>query len=88
MRTEEEILKDFEKIGYKKNEDKSEERFIILDKEEENFILRIRINGFIGYCKYEITKLDCTERTIYIRTHEHELIHELFERWSADLFKR
>lgn len=82
MRTEKEILKDFEQLGYKINEDYSA-YMIRLEKENKDYVLRIDIDkSSLGYCKYEITKSDCSERTIYVRFWEHKLIHELFECWG------
>ena len=82
QRTEEEILKDFEKLDYKRNENNSA-YMIRFERETENYVSRIEINKVtFGYCKYEIRKKDCFEKTINIRTWEHKLLHELFELWE------
>lgn len=81
MRTEQEILKDFEDLGYKRNKNTAE-CMLRLEKENEKRVLRIDINRmFLGYCKYEITKRDCSEQVIYINMWEHKLITEYFESW-------
>lgn len=82
MRTEEEVLKDFEKLGYKINKNYSN-YFIWLDIEDEKDILRIDIEKIpFSYCKFDIRKKDCHERPIIINMHEHKLLHELFEIWG------
>lgn len=82
MRTEQEILKDFEKLGYKRNEN-DHEYIIRLEKENEKYVLRLEINKVVlGYCKYEIRKEDCFEKTINIKMSEHKLLHELFTIWG------
>lgn len=82
MRIEERILKDFELLGYKRNED-NPDGLIWLDKETRNYILRIEINKFMfSYCKFEVSKKSWLEYPIVVKMSEHKLLHELFELWG------
>lgn len=82
MRIEKSILKDFELLGYKRNED-SPEGLIWLDKETRNYVLRIEIDKFnLSYCKFEINKKSRLEYPLVITMEEHKLLHELFELWG------
>lgn len=64
IRSEEEILKDFEKLGY----------FIV---ENSNAFLKLELNDFeIKIIKY--AKKYCTSDWEYIDMQEHQLLHELF----------
>lgn len=77
-----EILKDFEKLGYKINEN-SPVNFIWLEKERTNYIIRITINKlFQSYCKHEISKRDCIDLPFNITVNEHKLLNELFKIWG------
>ena len=68
IRTEEEILKDFEKSGYKITENNS--RWLELLLEDNN----LRIMVF----KADMTYISDD----YINMQEHKLLHELFLCWS------
>lgn len=82
MRTEYEILKDFEALNYKINE-YSPEDVIWLDKETRNYVIRIETDKFnLSYCKFEINKQSRLEYPVVITKEEHILLHELFELWG------
>ena len=68
IRTEKEILKDFEKLGY----------FIV---ENSNAFLKLELNDFeIKIEKY--AKKYCASDWEYIDIQEHKLLHELFICWG------
>jgi hypothetical protein len=73
MRTEQEILKDFEKLGYK-----------IAFVNQENRLLLYKNNGdtiFIYKNTKEYEKCD-TIQSINFTMQEHKLLNELFEVWK------
>ena len=68
MRTEEQVLKDFEKLGYEV-------------KENSNSLLALSMNDFkINIRKY--AKKYSVSDWDYIDMQEHKLIHELFTIWG------
>lgn len=86
MRTEAEILKDFEKLGYKVEDGKKysyclfkrkNDRIIYFDLEDKT------------YCKYHLTEytasdgyFDSEYESEIITLKEHKLIHELMQVWG------
>lgn len=67
-RTEQEILKDFEKLGYK-----------IVENSKQ--VLKLSLNDFeITIRKY--AHKYCTSDWDYVEMHEHLLLHELFTFWG------
>ena len=76
-RTEQEILKDFEKLGWKIIQN---DEFNLIMNNSNVFILDITKACKVGaYTCYDTTK---NQSALYIPMQEHKLLNELFEVWQ------
>ena len=73
MRTEEEVLKDFEKLGYKIKENTNIE--LVLGT--KFFFIKFKKLSKVYHTYYEDSKLQST-----INMQEHKLLNELFSIWG------
>ena len=69
MRTEKEILKDFEKLGYEV-------------KESSDGLCLFKIGGYVIDIRKYGKKYYAIMGTVYMYMQEHKLLHELFECWG------
>ena len=69
MRTEQEILKDFKKLGYKV-------------KENSDWLCLFRIDGYKIDIRKNVKKCHTNMGTGYMSMQEHKLLYELFKCWE------
>ena len=83
MRTEEEVLKDFEKLGYKVESNNSFYLRLGIQIDENHFDQRkILINkDSKNYSKYILLDFE-EDRSLNITMQEHQLLNELFNLWG------
>ena len=74
MRTEEQVIKDFEKIGYKITRNS---HYFIIFKNDNEFIINIDKSNQSYECYWGDREL---LNSIYMQ--EHKLLHELFKIWG------
>lgn len=79
MRTEQDVLNDFEKIGYQ----------IVVTNEKELSIGFQTVNGWFGMNIYKYAKsyevyeiINATQFSVSLGIQEHKLLNELFQIWG------
>ena len=79
MRTEQEILKDFEKLGWHKSKYTSRAQLILEFHDDETTCFNLEIDKYFkAYRLFANTPF----RSMLLPLAEDKLLHELFERWG------